>query len=290
MLAYGDACARRVEQAHRLVGQLAVRNVPLREGDRGDDGLVEHVDAVMGAHRAGHVAHHDDGLVLGGLVDGDDLKAPREGRVLLDVLLVLGPGRRGDGPERAARQRRLEQIRGVARAGRAPRADERVRLVDEQDDRLRRRLNLLDHLPQAVLELALHPGARLEEPEIERPERHVLQGRGDVAARDPVGEALDDRGLADAGFAREDRVVLPAAHQDVDHLADLVLAAHDRVELLLARALGQVDRELRQGLLLAHRSRSDSLCAQGRRGPRMRPSPPATRRGSSPACPSARRG
>ena len=40
--------------------------------------------------------------------------------------------------KRAARQRRLEQVGRVAGAGRAAGADQRVRLVDEQDDRLRR--------------------------------------------------------------------------------------------------------------------------------------------------------
>ena len=146
MLADGDARAGGIEQAHGLVGQLAVRDVPLREADRGDDGLVEHVDAVMGAHRAGHVAHHDDRLVLRRLLDGDHLKASREGGVLLDVLLVLGPRRRRDGPQRPACQRGLEQVGGVARAGGSSRTDERVRLVDEQDDRLRRGLHLLDDL------------------------------------------------------------------------------------------------------------------------------------------------
>ena len=214
---------------------------------------------MVGAHRAGHVPHHDDGLLLGGLLDGDDLKAPRERRVLLDVLLVLGPGRRRDGPQGAARQGGLEQVRRVARPRGAARADERVRLVDEEDDRLGRRLHLLDHLPQAVLELALHPRARLEKPQIERAERDFFQSGGYVAARDPVRQPLDDGRLADTGLAREDGVVLPAAHQDVDHLADLVLAAHDRVELLLAGALGQVDRELRERLLLAHGGGRDRL-------------------------------
>ena len=57
------------------------------------------------------------------------------------------------------------------------------------------------------------------------------------------GEAFDDRGLADAGLAGQDRVVLAAAHQDVDDLADLLVAADDRIDLALARPLGQVDGE-----------------------------------------------
>ena len=53
-------------------------------------------------------------------------------------------------------------------------------------------------------------------------------------------EALDDRGLADAGLADEHRVVLGAARQHLDDAADLLVAADDRIELALARQLGEV--------------------------------------------------
>ena len=56
-------------------------------------------------------------------------------------------------------------------------------------------------------------------------------------------EAFDDGGLADAGLAGEDRVVLAAAHEDVDDLADLLVAADDGIDLALARPLGEVDGE-----------------------------------------------
>jgi hypothetical protein len=79
------------------------------------------------------------------LVDGHELEAPRQGRVLLEVLLVLGPGRRSDRAQLAARQRRLEQVGGVAATGGATGANQGVGLVDEGDDRCRRRLDLGDH-------------------------------------------------------------------------------------------------------------------------------------------------
>ena len=86
---------------------------------------------------AGEPAHHPDGAVLVGLLDLDDLEPAGEGGVLLEVLLVLGPGGGGDRAELAAGQGRLEQVGGVALAGLAAGADHRVGLVDEQDDRRR---------------------------------------------------------------------------------------------------------------------------------------------------------
>ena len=107
-------------------------------------------------------------------------------------------------------------------------ADQGVGLVDEQDDRRRRILHLVDDRTQPLLELALHRRACLHQPDVERAEPHALQRRRNVARRNSLREALDDGRLADARLAGEDRVVLPPPHQDVDELADFVVAAEDR--------------------------------------------------------------
>ena len=61
--------------------------------------------------------------------------------------------------------------------------------------------------------------------------RRSRSDSGHVAVDDPLGEALDDRGLADAGLADQDGVVLGAAGEDLDDAADLVVAPDHRVEL-----------------------------------------------------------
>ena len=68
------------------------------------------------------------------LADEDRLEAPRERGVLLDVLAVLVERRRADAVEFAAGERRLQEVRGVHRPVRLAGADERVHLVDEEDD------------------------------------------------------------------------------------------------------------------------------------------------------------
>ena len=80
--------------------------------------------------------------------------------------------------------------------------------------------------------------------------RLFLQALGHVALDDAPGEALDDRGLADAGLADEHRVVLGAARQHLDDAADLLVAADDRVELALAGVLGEVAAVLLERLVL----------------------------------------
>ena len=63
---------------------------------------------------------------------------------------------------------------------------------------------------------------------------------GHVLPDDPLRQPFDDGGLADARLADEDRVVLRAARQHLDDAADLVVAPDDRIELALARELGEV--------------------------------------------------
>ena len=72
---------------------------------------------------------------------------------------------------------------------------------------------------------------------------------GHVAADDPLGQPLDDRGLADARLADQHRVVLGSAAEDLDDAADLLVAADDRIELALAGERGQVAAVLLERLV-----------------------------------------
>ena len=125
----------------------------------------------------------------------------------------------------------------------APAPDEGVELVDEQDD-VAAGADLLQHLLQALLEVAAVAGPGHQGAEVEGVELLALEGLGDVVGHDPLGQALDDGGLAHAGLADQDRVVLGAAGQDLHDPLDLALPADDRVELALAGQLGQVAAEL----------------------------------------------
>ena len=123
-------------------------------------------------------------------------------------------------------------LRGVHRALGGAGADDGVQLVDEEDDVLGA-ADLVHHGLDALLELAAVFGAGDHEGEVEGDDLLVAQDFGHVAGGDFLGEALDDGGLADAGFADEDRVVLGAAAEDLDDALDFVGAADDGIELAL---------------------------------------------------------
>ncbi len=128
-------------------------------------------------------------------------------------------------------------------------ADDRMQLVDEEDDAAFARLHFLQHGLEAFLELAAELRAGEQRAHVEREDRLFLESLGHVAAQDALGEALDDRGLADARLADQDGVVLRLAGKDADHPPDLGVATDDRVELPLARLGDQIEAVLFQRLV-----------------------------------------
>ena len=106
--------------------------------------------------------------------------------------------------------------------------------------------DLVDHVLQPVLEFALHAGPGLQQPHVEHVQLHALQHLRHVTLGDAAGQALNHRGLAHAGLAGEDRIVLAPAQQDIDQLADLGIAANHRVDVAVTGALGEVGGELVQ--------------------------------------------
>src|SRR6476620_10139212 len=99
-----------------------------------------------------------DRFVHRGWIDDDRLETALERSVLLDVLAVLVERGRADALQLAARERRLEHVRGVyCTLGRSG-TNERVQLVDEQDDLLVLRDLVHDRL-ETLLELTAVLGA-----------------------------------------------------------------------------------------------------------------------------------
>ena len=176
------------------------------------------------------------------LADEHRLEAPLERGVLLDMLAIFVERGRADDVQLAARQRRLEQVAGVHRAFALAGADQRVHLVDEQDDVAGRLLDLVDHALQPLLELAAIFGAGDQRAHVERQQFAVLEAVGDVAIGDAQRQPLGDGGLADAGLADQHRIVLGPPRQHLDGAADFLVAADDRVELAVAGAGGEVAR------------------------------------------------
>ena len=183
--------------------------------------------------------HDAQGLLLVGLADRDGLETALEGAVLFQVLAIFVDSGGADDLDLAARQRRLEDGGGIDGALGRTRADKRVHLIDEQDD-VAGVLDLLDALLQAVLELAAVLAAGHKGGHVEREQTLAAQDIGNLVGHDELRQALGDGGLAHAGLADEQRIVLLTAGEDLHDALDLAGAADDRVELAVARLLRKV--------------------------------------------------
>ena len=102
--------------------------------------------------------------------------------------------------------------------------------------------DLLQHGLQPFLELAAIFGAGDERAHVEGQQELVLQALRHVAIDDAQRQALDDRGLADAGLADQHGIVLGAPRQHLDGAADFLVAADHGIELAGAGGLGEVAR------------------------------------------------
>ncbi len=112
-------------------------------------------------------------------------------------------------------------------------------LVDEQD-RVRIVHELFQHRFEALLEVAAVLGAGEQRAHVERVHRRLGEQVGDVALDDAPGETFRDRGLADAGFADQQRVVLAPAAERLHHALEFRGAADQRVDLAGERERVQV--------------------------------------------------
>src|SRR6266704_2288042 len=246
-----DARRRLVDQVDRLVGKEAVGDIAMGELGRGDDGRVGDIYPVVDFVLFLQAAEDGDGRLDRGLVHQNLLKAALERRILLQVFAVFVERGRADTVQLAARERGLQHVAGVDRAFGLAGADHGVQLVDKDDGAALVLCELLEDGLQALFELAAVLGAREERRHVESEHPLVLERFGHFAVDDALRKALHDRRLAHAGLADQNRVVLGAALQDLDHAADLVVASDHRVELARAGALGQVERVFFERLALA---------------------------------------
>ena len=196
--------------------------------------------------------HDFDRIGDRGFVDVDLLEAANERAVLLEILPVFLVGRRADAAQNALRQRGLQKVRGVHRAARGgARANHRMDLVDEEN-RVLVILDFLHDLLQALFEIAAIARAGEQRAHVEREHRRPGENLRHLVRDDLAREAFGDRGLADAGIADEQGIILLPAAQNLNRAQHFRLAADQRVDAAVARLPVEIDAiGLERAFLLA---------------------------------------
>jgi hypothetical protein len=248
--AQADARTGLVDDVNGLVRLDAASDVAVGQLHGRGDRLVGDLNAVVSFVTVAQPLQDEGRLLPAGLLDDDLLKTAFERAVLLDVLAVLIQRGRTDALDLAAREGRLEHVGGINGAFRAARSDQRVQLVNEQDD-VAGPADLVHDRLDPLLELAAVLGAGHHHGQVQDHNAPIGENLGDFAADDLLGQTLNNGGLAHAGLTQQHRVVLLTPAQDLDHSLDLALPANDRVELAFPGHLGQVAAERIQGRGLA---------------------------------------
>ena len=125
---------RLVHQVDGLVGQEAVGDVAVRQRGRRHQRGIGDAHAVVLLVFVLQAAQDRDRVLDRRLGDEDRLEAARQRGVLFDMLAVFVERGGADAMQFAARQRGLQQVGRIHRAVGLAGADQRVHLVDEQDD------------------------------------------------------------------------------------------------------------------------------------------------------------
>src|SRR5690606_37316341 len=114
-------------------------------------------------------------------------------------------------------------------------AEDGVEILDDEDHlAVLDRAELVDQRLHALLDLAAQLGAGDEGAGVELEHARAGEVRRDVTTRDAVGERADQRRLADARLAHDERVVLEATLEDLEQAPHLGVAPDDRIEAALA--------------------------------------------------------
>ena len=188
-------------------------------------------------------AQNRDGFRGRRLVHHDHLEAAFQGLVGLEVFLVLVQRGGADGAELATRKGRFEDVGRVHGARGTACAHEGMDFIDEQDDLAGGVDDFLHDAFQPFFELALVFRARDEGAHVQGIDLLGLQVLRHAAGDDILGDPFRDGGLAHARFTHEDRIVLGPSGQYLEHPADLVVPADDRVELSLGSPFVEVHCE-----------------------------------------------
>ena len=264
-----------VDHVDGLVGKEPIRDVAVGQPRGVRKRVVRYGDLVMVLVVPPEARENRDRLLHRGRIDDHGLEAPFERTVLFHVSAVFVQRRGSDALQFTPRQRRLEHVRRVDRTLGRTGSNQRVQLIDEQDD-VAVAGDLVHDRLEALFELAPVLGPGDHGGHVQCKDAVFPEALGHLPAGDQLCQSFDDRRLPDSGLADQDRVVLFSPAEDLGDALDLGLAPDGRIQLPLACKSRQVAAEViqrrRLGLLFAASRR-----CRGGRGRRRAP------RGASPA-------
>ena len=238
-----------IHQVDGLIRQEAVGDIAVREGCGGDQRIIADLHAVEHLIALLQAAQDGDGVLHCWLIHLHRLEPALQCGIFFDILAVLVQRGRTDAVQLAPGQHGLEQVACIHGTVGLARTHDGVQLINEEDDLALALLDLIQDALQALLKLAAVLCTGHQRTHVQAEHGAVLQVLGHIAAHDPLGQALGDGGLANAGLTDQAGVVLGLTGQDADHIADLLITADHGVQLLLPGQIDQILTVFLQGVV-----------------------------------------
>src|SRR5699024_10130929 len=235
-----DCRARLVHQVDCLIRQEPVTDIAVgqfcccNQCTVGDPYAVVHLIALLQTPQYGNGIFH---IRLGNL---HFLEAAFERRILFDIFTVFIERRGTDAVQFTPGEHRFQHVPRVHCALCLAGADEHVDLIYEEDDTAVGFLNLFEDGLQPLLELTAVFRSGHKCRQVQFKNRLVPETVGHIPPHDALCEPLDDRRLADGGFADQNRVVLPVPAQYADGVAYFLIPSDDRINVAVTHFFDEV--------------------------------------------------
>ena len=184
-----------------------------------------------------------NGVGDGGLFNLDRLEPTLECSVLFEVLAVLVECGGTNCLQFTTSKHRLENACCIDCAFGSTSTNERVNLVDEEND-VATSLDFLEHLLEALFEIAAVTRASNKRAQIERVELLAVKRFRNLIGSDCLCQTFNDCGLANTRLANKNRVVLGPAAEHLHDAFCFACTTDNWVELLFASELCEVATEL----------------------------------------------
>ena len=248
-----QTCRRLIDQVDRLVGQKTRRDVAVRQLNGSHNRLVLDTNLVVVFVALLQSTQNRNGVLDRRLIDHNLLKTTLQGLILFEIFLKFVERRRTNRAQLATCQSGFQDVGSVHRAIALTRTDQRVNLVNEEQNLTVRGDHLLHHSLQSLLELALVLRTRNQRTHIERKDTLRAQVLGHVAIDDTMRNSLSDSGFTNACLTDQNRIVLGTTRENLQHTSNLLIASDHGVELATTRLLIEVDGVLAERIELLRR-------------------------------------
>ncbi len=223
-----------VDKIYGLVRKKAVGDIAMRKFGGRHDGIVLDAHPVVAVEPFLDAAQDGNGVGDAWLVHMHGLKAPLQGRVLFDVLLVFVQGGGADAMQFTASQFGLEQIAHVHRTFGLAGSDYIVDFIDEEQGVSLVFLQFVQYRLEPLLEFAAVFGPGDKAAHVEAVNLLPLQGFGHVSPHDALGQAFDNGRFPHARLSHQHGIVFGFTRENPDYAPDFLLAPDNGVELPFA--------------------------------------------------------